>query len=104
MRLIKVERETIIDFNEGEDTASVYTCNKQWMKHMEQKLHLEPFRTYGDYAREYLCPKSWIRKPQKPRQLSQVQRDELSQRLRQQSNLRSKIPSAVGDSGGDRVG
>lgn len=24
-----VERETIINFNEGEDTARIYTCNKR---------------------------------------------------------------------------
>ena len=34
MRLTKAERETIVLFNEAEDTASIYTCNTALKKRL----------------------------------------------------------------------
>ena len=79
MRLTLEEQETIINFNNGEDTAHIYTCNKPLMKHMEQLLGIKPTQVYS-YAREYECPKEWIRKPRKPRKSPRLS-EELKARL-----------------------
>ena len=80
MRLSKQEQETIINFNQGEDTASIYTCSKAWMRHCEKILKLKPTTKYS-YAREYECPKAWIKFPRKPRKLSEINKIKLRQRL-----------------------
>ena len=93
MRLTKQEQETIVNFNQKEDIAYIYTCSKAWMNHLENKLHLKPTQI-NPCARTYECPKTWIRKPQKPRILSNKQKSELHQRL----ILSSKSPCVVGES------
>lgn len=80
MRLSRQEQETIINFNQGDETASIYTCSKAWMRHFEKGLKLKPTTVYS-YAREYECPKAWIRKPRKPRKLSESQKVNLRRRL-----------------------
>ena len=97
MKLSRQEQETIINFNQAEDKAYIYTCSKAWMSHMENRLALKPMRM-EPYAREYECPKSWIRKPQKTRKVSQEQKARLRKQL--QSNLSQETPCAVGESGG----
>jgi len=103
MRLTQQEQETIINFNEAEDTAYIYTCSKPWMRHLENVLDLKPTEKHS-YAREYECPKAWIRKPQKPRKLSEEQKQKLRLRLVQKSILSSETPCAVGEIGGKSVG
>ncbi|MFC1931884.1 hypothetical protein ACFLXJ_06780 [Chloroflexota bacterium] len=100
MRLSRHEQETIINFNQAEDIAYIYTCNKSWMQHFEKRLGLKPTKI-NYYAREYECPKSWIRKPQKPRILSEEQKLRLSQRLHQKPVLSEVMPCAVGKYGGE---
>ena len=85
MRLSKREQETIINFNQAEDIAYIYTCSKAWIAHMENKLGLKPTKIQS-YAREYVCPKTWLRKPQKPRQLSEQHKHKLRQRLSRGQN------------------
>lgn len=87
VRLTRQEQETIINFNEAEDTAYIYTCSKSWMRYMEEVLKLNPTKIRGSYARDYECPKTWIRKPAKPRQLSPEQRQRLAERLSRKSVL-----------------
>ena len=99
MRLTRWEQETIINFNQAEDIAYIYTCSKAWMNHMEKRLGIKPTKKYS-YASEYECPKVWIRMPRKPRQLSEKQKLILSKRLSQKSILRREMPYAVGESGG----
>jgi len=94
MGLSRYEQETIINFNQAEDVAYIYTCSKSWMKHLE-KLGLKG-NQINPYAREYECPKSWIKKPQKPRQLSKEQKHKLSQRLHQKPVLSEVMPYTVG--------
>ena len=36
MGLTKIEKETILNFNEQEDTASLYTCNEKLQKRFDQ--------------------------------------------------------------------
>lgn len=95
MRLTKHEQETIINFNQGEQTAYIYTCSKSWMNHMEKVLCIKPTKLYGTYAREYELPKTWIRKPRKPRKLSEEHRAKLAQRLH--PILSELTPCAVGE-------
>ena len=94
MRLSRQEQETIINFNQAEDVAYIYTCSPSWMRHMEKVLKLKPTEIHS-YARAYICPKTWIRKPLKPRQLSEAQKRKVSQRLSQKSILREVTPCAV---------
>ena len=64
-------------------------------------LGLKPTELFGNYAKGYECPKAWIRKPRKTRQLSKEQKDKLKQRLSQKSILSEVTPCAVGESGGE---
>lgn len=78
MNLSQYEQETIINFNETEQTASVYTHNKA-LRHKLDKLAEErpedchfARESRGGQAGDYIVPKSWIRiKP--PRVLSKAQ-------------------------------
>lgn len=100
MRLTRQEQETIINFNQGEATAYIYTCSKSWIRHFEKVLKLNPTTTHS-YAREYECSKAWIRKPRKPRKMSDEQKQKLQQRLSQKPILSEEIPCAVGKLGGN---
>ena len=35
-KLTNYEKETIINFNDDEDTASIYTCNSAWIRQMDK--------------------------------------------------------------------
>jgi hypothetical protein len=94
MRLSRLEQETIINFNQAEDTAYIYTCSKAWINHFEKVLKLKPTIVHEHHAREYECPKAWIRKPLKPRKLSDGQKVKLKQRL--QPHFNEVTPYAVG--------
>lgn len=80
--LTNYERETIINFNEAEDTASVYTHNKALRRKLEKLAQERPGEcrlikaSHGDQAVEYYTPKAWIR-INPTRQLSEVQRQAL---------------------------
>ena len=100
MRLSRQEQETIINFNQAEDTAYIYTCSKAWIRHFEKVLKLEP-TTVHSYAREYECPKAWIKKPRKPRKLSESQRQKLRERLSKKPVLSEVTPYPVEKSGGN---
>ena len=48
--LTSYEEETIIDFNEAEDVAYIFTCEKTWQNHLEGRLGLrsKPASQGGD--------------------------------------------------------
>ena len=102
MKLTRQEQETIINFNQAEGVAYIYTCSKAWIGHFEKVLGLKPTKVHS-YAREYECPKAWIKKPRKPRQMSETQKQKLRLRLVQKSILSQKMPCAVGETGGESV-
>ncbi len=62
--MTKIEKETIITFNEAEHSANLYTCSARLIRQMEEKILSVPeqfklIRVYKDtdgkeYAREYL--------------------------------------------------
>lgn len=60
MHLSKAERETIIIFNEENDTATVYTCNKPLMKKLDsycEKNTRYIVKKQDEYSKEYEVPK-----------------------------------------------
>lgn len=59
MSLSDYEKETLINFNEEEDTAIIYTCRKDWARTLEQ-AGLVPYRIYGKSAKDFYVPKEWI--------------------------------------------
>ena len=80
MNLTRAERETIILYNEEEQTAEVYTCNEA-MKRKLTKLHEDgtegiTFVRSDEYNVTYTVPKKWV-KINPPRILSEAQRQVL---------------------------
>ena len=79
MRLTNIEKETVINFNEAERMASVYTHNGPLRRRLEQMAQERPedcrlFKTCHDgQAVEYYIPKSWI-KILPPRVASEAQK------------------------------
>ena len=78
MRLTNIERETIINFNEAERTASVYTCNEALKRQLLDlcRSHPDQVRQTADNGRDgltFALPKKWL-KVSPPRVLSPAQR------------------------------
>ena len=97
MGLTNYERETIINFNEAEDTAYIFTYNKAWQRHLEEKLGLKPVNINGFGGKDYELPKKWIKLPRGPRQLSAETRAKLSNLMRQKQDRTVKPqPKDVG--------
>ena len=91
IQLTNEEKETIITFDETPADAIVFTYNKAWQKHIEQRLGIKPSMNNGAGGREYKVPKSRIKPPRAPLQLSAEQRQKLSDRARQA--FRQKSPN-----------
>lgn len=79
--LSRCEKETIITFNEADDTAHIFTYNKGWQKHLEKKLGLKPVMDNGFGGKEYELPKSRIKPTRAPRRLSPSAKKKLIERL-----------------------
>ena len=61
------EQETVITWDRAGDTATIYTFEPRWQKHMEDVLGIQPSKKMKrGYAREYEIPKQWLRLPRKP--------------------------------------
>ena len=86
-RLSNAEQETIICFDKESKTASIFTYEKTWQKHLEKKLGLKPVKDNGFGGREYLIGKDRISMPRARVQLSQ---DEKTRRSEQLSKIRSQ--------------
>ena len=80
-RLSAYEQETVINFNKAEDSASIFTYEKTWQKHLEGKLGLKPIMDNGFGGKEYELPKSRIKPPKAPRRLSDSAKKKLTERL-----------------------
>lgn len=86
MKIPLLEQETVINYNEKEKTASVYTFRKPLIRKLEELSNTRPeeaklLRTYPDGAREYEVPKTWIR-ISPPRAYSEEQRAAMVERFR----------------------
>jgi len=91
MKLDNFEQETIINFNKGEEMASIFTYEKTWQKHLENKLGLKPTMDNGHGGREYHIAKKRIRPPRAPVKLSAEQRRKMAERLRRGRRQKSII-------------
>lgn len=84
MNLTKYEQETIINYNNEEKTASVFTYDKSLIRKLDKRLaeasDIKLIRRDEDFA-EYSLPKKWI-KVSFPRQYSDEQRAEMAERMR----------------------
>lgn len=70
MPLTRFELETIINFNQGDDTAYLFTYSKTWQRHCEQRLGLRPVHVNSFGGKDYEIPKRFIRLPLPPRHIS----------------------------------
>ena len=80
--LTNEERETIISFDETPADAVIFTYNKAWQAHLENRLGLKATMDNGYGGKEYCVPKKRIRMPLVSRRLSVGQRQELGERLK----------------------
>lgn len=88
--MLPCERETIINWNDEEDYAVVYSCHRTiWTK--MRKLGIKPVRVEKGDGKEYKIPKSWIKinKPKK-RKFSKKHLENLRERMRQIGKKHSK--------------
>lgn len=56
-----VEKETIINFNQGEKKASIFTYERDWQRYFERMLEIKPIFVDGWGGREYLVDKNKIK-------------------------------------------
>lgn len=82
-KISKYEQETIINYNNAEKTASIFTYDKSLIRKIDEKLsgypELKVLRR-DDGCAEYELPKKWI-KVRFPRLLSDEQRKEMANRM-----------------------
>ena len=80
-RLLAVERETIILFNEAEETAEIEVYSPVMKRRLEAIRRERPedisLIQCGEYADVYVFPKKWV-KIVPPRRLSEKQREQLA--------------------------
>jgi len=88
-KLSSYEQETIINFNKAEDTASIFTYEKSWQHHLENRLGLKPAMDNGFGGKEYEIDKKRIRPPRAPVRLSAEARAKLTKRMKDISKKRS---------------
>lgn len=77
------EQETIINYNNAEKTASIFTYDKSLIRKIDEKLSDYPevkVIRRDDGCVEYELPKKWIR-VRFPRLLSDEQRAEIANRM-----------------------
>ena len=79
MELSLYERETIINYNEGEPTANIYTHNKALRRTLDKLAQQRPEDCrvdrvgHGGAAADYTIPKAWV-KIRPPRVASEAQK------------------------------
>lgn len=90
MKLSRYERETIINFNAEESTATLYTRDPAVMRKLDQLVISFPevYKCIGetDIDKTYEMPKSAVNY-RKPRRLSEEQRKAASDRMKKVRNL-----------------
>lgn len=86
MHFTRYEQETIVNYNAGEDTATIYTRDPAVMRKIDALVNGFPtvykLIRATDYDRTYEMPKSYITY-RKPRNISDEQRERARERIRQ---------------------
>ena len=85
MKLSRYEQETIVNYNAGEQTATLYTRDKTIMRKLDTLATDFP-DTYtligqDEVSKTYSFPKSYV-SYRKPRKVSKEQREKASERMR----------------------
>ena len=97
MRLTRQEQETVINFDNGSQIASIYTACPQMMRKLDAlaAAYPEHYRVTGqtEVSKTYSCDKKLITL-RKPRKQNEAHREWASERMRQQ-NLRKKTGIAT---------
>lgn len=82
------EKETVINFNEAEKEASIYTFNKKMISKLDRLCEKFPeqfrlYRKFSDGAREYIMPKKYVsvRGPRPQKELSEAEKEQIKNRL-----------------------
>ena len=87
MKLTRYEQETIINFNAGEQTATLYTRGPAVMRKVDALVieYPDTYKCIGktDVDKTYEIPKSFVTY-RKPRRLSEEQREAARDRLKKQ--------------------
>lgn len=79
--LTRYELETCINFNQEEDMGYVFTYEPTWIRHIEQRLKIQPYLVNDSGGKSYRIPKHLIGKPRAPKNLSAEQRKAIGERL-----------------------
>lgn len=83
-KLTKYEMETIVNYNAGEQTATVYTRDKVVMRKLDRLVEAYPesYRLVdqSDIDKTYSMPKSYVNY-RKPRKVSNEQREQARRRM-----------------------
>lgn len=96
MSLSQIEQETIINFNEKEAQASIYTYNKTLIRKLQrladQRSESVEFVSEISGGYTFIVPKKWARinPPRKAPPLSEEEKKRIGQRLKE-SRLKNKI-------------
>jgi hypothetical protein len=101
-RLTSYEQETIINFNKAEDIAYIFTYEKTWQKHLEEKLGLKPTLNNGFGGKGYEIDKKRIRPPRALRKLSDSAKQKLVERLHGNRVLSAQNLVPVGKSAAEK--
>ncbi|KHD14012.1 hypothetical protein [Clostridium butyricum] len=84
MKLTKYEQETIVNYNAGEQTASVYTADKAVMRRFDRLVAEYPEQyqlvEQTEVSKTYSMPKSYV-SYRKPRKISEVQREKARSKI-----------------------
>jgi hypothetical protein len=86
------ELETIINFNQGENVAYIFTYEKTWQKRLEQGLGLKPTMVNDSGGKEYKLLKSLIAMPRAKRKYSEETKKKMAQRL---AKIRRRQPALL---------
>jgi hypothetical protein len=89
-KLTNYEKETIILFNEDEPDADIFTYNKRWQKHLEEKCGIQPYKTNESDGRSYKINKFRIKPPRAKKKLTPKQLQNL--RLHAQKRKKKDDP------------
>ena len=84
MKLTKYEQETIINYNQEEDMAQIYTCDKNLIRKIDaniEKTHVNYCIRRDELSATYSLPKKFV-KVAFSRQLSEEQRKKLALRMK----------------------
>ncbi|MBQ3378392.1 MAG: hypothetical protein IJG50_00840 [Clostridia bacterium] len=82
--LSKYERETVITYNDGEENAVCYTCDKRLMRRLDEmraKSSTVTLISEDEHTRTYTFPKKLIG-VKKPREISEETKRKLSARAK----------------------